>query len=615
MPDSAYKTDTLSLAQSITILPDTPGVYQYFDTEERLLYIGKAKSLKNRVRSYFRFTPEFKANPTLSPRILKMLHEAKSLDYIVVESEEDALILENSLIKQLKPKYNILLRDDKTYPYIYIDEKDPFPRFELTRKVLKGKSITYYGPFPNGGRALLDSLYELFPLVQKKNCLREGKACLFYQIKRCLAPCEGKITAQEYSSIINEAKEAIVKRRRLTTALESRMLWLAENERFEEAAKIRDMSEAIKSLTLTSPVDLAQDTDLDIFAILNGDERGVVVKLFMRGGRIISSTFSYFRHTHIFDENEAYKQALLEYYAVDLPHISGTILVAHAFAESQEIAATLSRRFGKKIKLVTPLRGPKAKLTALALQNARELLKQQKSDNRTEQQIADLFTLSAIPYRVETFDNSHMMGAATVGAMVVWDEEKWDKKSYRRYELHERDEYGQMREMLTRRINDFKEHPAPDLWILDGGQANLLLARKLLKASHTHLDVIAIAKEKLDAKAHRAKGAAKDLIYGTEGIIELKANDKRLHWVQRQRDEAHRFAITYHQNKKRREDTQISLLNKKGIGKATIKKLIDYFGSFEAIRKADLDEITTVIGSKAANIVKGTSNNDTENYQ
>ncbi len=161
-----------------------------------------------------------------------------------------------------------------------------------------------------------------------------------------------------------------------------------------------------------------------------------------------------------------------------------------------------------------------------------------------------------------------------------------------------------MKEMLSRRIENFKEAPAPDLWILDGGQANLTLAKTLLKESHVNLDVIAIAKEKLDAKAHRAKGAAKDLIYSTEGIIELKVNDKRLHWLQRQRDEAHRFAITYHQNKKRREDTQVSLLNKKGIGKATVKKLIDYFGSFEAIRNAELDEVATVVGPKAAKIIK-----------
>jgi excinuclease ABC subunit C len=592
----------------MTILPNTPGVYQYFDTEERLLYIGKAKSLKNRVRSYFRFTPEFKANPTLSPRILKMLQEAKSLDYIIVESEEDALILENSLIKQLKPKYNILLRDDKTYPYIYIDEKDPFPRFELTRKVLKGKSITYYGPFPNGGRALLDSLYELFPLVQKKNCLREGKACLFYQIKRCLAPCEGKITSQEYGTIIDEAKEAIVKRRKLTSALESRMLWLAENERFEEAAKIRDMAEAIKSLTLTSPVDLAKDTDLDIFAILNGDERGVVVKLFMRGGRIISSTFSYFRHTHIFDENEAYKQALLEYYGADLPQLSGTILVAHAFSESQEIAATLSRRFGKKIKLVTPLRGPKAKLVSLALQNAHELLRQQKSDNRTEQQIADLFTLSTIPYRVETFDNSHLMGAATVGAMVVWDEEKWDKNSYRRYELHERDEYGQMRETLIRRVESFEKNPAPDLWVIDGGATLLKLAHDICESVGVFIDMVAIAKEKVDAKAHRAKGSAKDIMYckDEEGIVQtykLQTSDKRLQFIQRQRDESHRFVINFHKKQKRTQDKQISLLQIKGIGEAKVKKMLLYFGTFEEIKNASLENLKEVLNEKDSMLI------------
>jgi excinuclease ABC subunit C len=533
-----------------------------------------------------------------------MLYEAHRLDYIIVESEEDALILENSLIKQLKPKYNILLRDDKTYPYISIDESSLFPRFELTRKIQKGKSITYYGPFPSGGKALLDALYDCFPLVQRKNCLKEGKACLFYQIKRCLAPCEGKISSQAYAQIITEAKEAIIKRKKLTSLLEDKMLQLADQERYEEAAELRDRSETIKALALASPVDLAHDTDLDIFAILNGDERGVVVKLFLRHGKIISSTFNYFRHTHIFDENEAYKQALLEHYHIDMPQLCSTILVAHDFAERQEIAAVLSRRFGRKIDLAAPLRGAKAKLTSLALQNARELLKKQNSHNYIEQQIAELFSLSAIPYRVETFDNSHMMGAATVGAMVVWDEEKWDKNSYRRYELHERDEYGQMREMLTRRISDFQTHPAPDLWILDGGQANLSLAQKLLLESHINLDVIAIAKEKLDAKAHRAKGAARDLVYCSEGIIQLKPGDKRLQWIQRQRDEAHRFAVTYHQNKKRREDTQISLLGKKGIGKATVKKLIDYFGSFEAIEKADIDEIANLIGAKKAQLIK-----------
>jgi excinuclease ABC subunit C len=593
-----------SLAETIAILPESPGLYQYYDRNERLLYVGKAKNLKKRVKSYFRFTPRLKPNPTLSLRILKMLNEARRMDYIVVKSEEDALILENSLIKQLKPKYNILLRDDKTYPYLFIDENETFPRFELTRKVRKGRDITYYGPFPNGGKALLDALYDCFPLVQRRNCIKEGKACLFYQIGKCLAPCEGKVSVQEYARIITDAKEAIVKRKILGTMLKKKMAQYAEQERFEEAAELRDRLDAIKSLPIASPVDLADEVDLDIIAILNGDERGVVIKLFLRRGRIISSSFSYFRQTHIYDENEAYKQTILEYYHIEIPKVPHTILVAHDFDDRKEIAATLSKRFGKKIDVAQPLRGPKTKLTALAIQNAHELLKRKQSHNYIEQQIADLLSLSTIPYRIETFDNSHMMGVATVGAMVVWDEEKWDKHSYRRYTLHERDEYGQMREMLSRRIEDFRKEAAPDLWILDGGRANLMLAQQLLKKSGIHLDVIAIAKEKLDAKAHRAKGAARDLLYCSEGIIELKTTDKRLQWIQRQRDEAHRFAITYHQNKKRREDTRLSLLEKKGIGKATIRKLIDYFGSFEAIQKSDLDTLAQVVGAQKAKAIK-----------
>jgi excinuclease ABC subunit C len=589
---------------TINQLPSTFGVYQYFDKSDRLLYIGKAKDLKKRVKSYFRFTPTIKPNPTQSTRILKMLSEAKRLEYIVVSSEEDALILENSLIKQLNPKYNILLRDDKTYPYIYIDESEPFPRFELTRRVVKGKNIKYYGPFPTGGKALLDAIYEIYPLVQKKSCLKEKRACLFHQIKKCHAPCEGKIGSLEYKKIIDEVKDAIVKRDKLISALNSRMYMLAESERFEEAAKIRDISSLIESLTLSNTTDLARDTNLDIFTIVNGEERGVVVKLFMRAGKIISSSYNYFRHTQNFDHNEAYKQALLEHYTVDSPHIVSTILVPESFEDSIEIASTLSLRFSKKVKIISPKRGPKAKLITLAIENAKELLKNQLSHNYIEQEIADLLDLTVIPYRIESFDNSHMMGVATVGAMVVWDEEKWDKKSYRRYELHQRDEYGQMREMLSRRIDDFDHRPPPDLWILDGGEANLNLALMLLKDAKVNLDVIAIAKEKLDAKAHRAKGAAKDIIYSTKGILELKQNDRRLHWIQKQRDESHRFAIAYHQNKKRKDDTKISLLNKKGIGKATVKKLIDYFGTFENIDKAEIDELAKVVGLSLSKKIK-----------
>ena len=199
------------------------------------------------------------------------------------------------------------------------------------------KNITYYGPFPSGGKALLDSLYEIYPLVQKKSCLKEGKACLFYQIKKCLAPCEGKVTPEDYGEIVTQAKTTIVKRKDLIANLQEKMTNLAMQERYEEAGAMRDSIEAISSLTISSNIDLANTMDLDIFAIQNGDEKGVIVKLFMRGGKINSSAYSYFRHTHIFDEHEAYKQALLEFYTIDTPNIINQILTAHTFEDIEQI--------------------------------------------------------------------------------------------------------------------------------------------------------------------------------------------------------------------------------------------------------------------------------------
>lgn len=592
------------MIKNIQNLPHQAGVYQYFDKDEKLLYVGKAKNLKNRVKSYWRFTPKLHPNPKQSLRILRMLEQAVKIEYIVVDSEDDALILENSLIKQLNPKYNILLRDDKTYPYIYINESQEYPRFELTRKVIKGKNISYYGPFPNGGKVLLDTLYELFPLVQKKSCLREGKACLFYQIGKCLAPCEKKITPKAYQEIIDSVKKAISKRSILIEQLNEKMLEFAMNERYEEAATLRDNIKTIEALTINSNIDLANNENLDIFAIVNTEMRGVIVKLFMRAGRVISSSFSTFRASENYDENEVYKQALLEFYHVDSPQISKTILVAHAFEDQQKIATLLSKRLERKIEIIHPQRGAKEKLTSLALKNAQEVLKKEIRQEEIEPKIAELFELEKIPYRIESFDNSHMMGVATVGAMVVWSDGKWSKNNYRRYELEAKDEYGQMKEMLIRRIESFEKSSPPDLWILDGGETLRRLAVSLLEASKINLEVIAIAKEKLDAKAHRAKGAAKDIIYTQHAVFELKTTDKRLQWVQRQRDEAHRFAITYHQNKKRKEDTKNSLLQKKGIGPATVKKLLNYFGTFDAIEAASFKEISVASSEKIANILR-----------
>ncbi|HIP62338.1 MAG TPA: excinuclease ABC subunit UvrC [Sulfurovum sp.] len=590
-------------------LPSSSGIYQYFDKNSKLLYIGKAKNLSNRVKSYWRFTPSIHPNPTQSSRIIKMLNETCSIDYIVVDNEDDALILENSLIKQLKPKYNILLRDDKTYPYIYIDESQDFPRFELTRKIVKGKNISYYGPFPTGSRALMAAIYEIYPLVQKRSGLEGGEACLFYEIGKCHAPCEGKISKEAYHNIISMVKQSINKRRIIIAKLQERMLTVATQERYEDAAKIRDQIATIKALKIHSSIDLASQENLDIFAILNGDrhdgdKHGVVVRMFMREGKIISSSHNLFTKTDMFDQDEAYKQVLLDFYSTDLPFVPKEILVADDFLSAKEMSQTLSNLMGKSIHIKHPKRGSKHKLINLSLANAKELLRQKRSTSiEIEEEISKLFELDSIPYRVEVFDNSHMMGVATVGAMVTWDNGKWDKSSYRRYELSSKDEYAQMTEMLERRIRNFDKEPPPDLWVLDGGKANLNLAYTLLGMAGINLNVIAIAKEKLDSKAHRAKGAAKDLVHTSQKIYELKTSDKRLQWVQLLRDESHRFVITYHQNKKRRDDTQISLLNKKGIGKATIKRLIDYFGTFENIQKASHADISIATNKKIADIL------------
>jgi len=585
--------------QIIQQLPISAGIYKYFNKKQELLYIGKAKNLKSRVKSYWRFTPSFHPNPSQSPRILKMLKEATHLEYLVVKSEEDALLLENTLIKQLNPKYNILLRDDKTYPYFYIDNSLQFPRFETTRKLLKGKDISYYGPFPKGGKALFNALYEIYPLVQKKSCLKGKKACLFYQIKKCLAPCEKKITPEKYRDILTQAKNALSDKKPLSQALEKKMRQLATQERFEEAKTLREMIQSLSSInTHSSSIDLAKDVTLDILAIVNGEDRGVIVKLFMREGKIISSSHSYFRQTHIFNKNEAYTQALLNFYTREHPLLPQQILLADTFENKEEVSKILSQRFSKKIIIHVPQRGEKKRLTTLAINNAKELLKKETFDDFSEQSVAHLFRLQQLPFKIESFDNSHLLGVATVGGMVVWNENSWEKKSYRRYELHAKDEYGQMREMLSRRIQKFDTTSPPNLWILDGGKANLLLAKKLLKEAEITLDVIAIAKEKINHKAHRAKGSAKDIIYTMDEIFELKPTDKRLQWIQFQRDEAHRYAILYHQNKKRKEDKQILLLTQKGIGKASVKKLIHYFGTFNAIEKASKEEIKKVLNNK-----------------
>lgn len=596
----------MNLEETIKQLPNSAGIYQYFDKNGHLLYIGKAKSLAKRVKSYFNFTSELKPNPNLSLRITKMISETLSMNYIVVNSEHDALILENSLIKQLTPKYNILLRDDKTYPYIYIDNSQTYPRFEITRKIIKSPNIKYYGPYSVGARDILDSIYEICKLVQKKGSLKSKKLCLYYQIGKCLGPCELEVSQEAYKKELDTAKELIQNKKILIKKLEEKMLFYAENLRFEEASEIRDRCERIGRSEIKSEIDFASDENYDIFVVQNASSRAVVVRIFMREGKIISSTYDYIQLHEGYDEDELYQRAIMEFYSNGKPPIVAPILVASEFEGRDIIESYLTTLFEKKAHIKVPKTGNKKQLIDLALINAAELLKKEhkQSDIEIIDEIKELFSLQKTPNRVEIFDNSHMSGVATVGAMAVYENGKFDKKSYRIYHLDARDEYSQMRELLTRRVESFSKNSPPDLWVLDGGSTLLNLAIEILESNGIFLDVIAISKEKIDAKAHRAKGKAKDIIHTKESTFKLHESDKKLQWVQKLRDEAHRCAIGFHKKTKLRLDQESKLLTLKGISQAKIVKLLKHFGTFDALKKASVEEISSILNLKDANIIK-----------
>jgi excinuclease ABC subunit C len=607
----------MNLQDKLKQLPNDAGVYQYFDKNGHLLYIGKAKVLKNRVKSYFKFTPKLLPADKLGPRIYKMISEVESCEWIVVPNEHDALILENSLIKQLKPKYNILLRDDKTYPYIFIDYNEDFPRLEITRKIHKGKNIKYFGPYSSGAKDMLDSIYEIVPLVQKKSCVKGKSACLFHQIQKCFAPCENKISKEEYAKIVENALEYIYNKTKLLSKLNEKMIQYSNDFRFEDAMIIRDRIKTIEKSQIKSGIDLTTNEDIDIFAITASNKKAVVVRMFIRDGKLTSSSHDFLKVDNYeeefeFDYEEAYKRAIINYYDNEIPLLPKEILVGIELEDTAELEEFLQIKFNKKIKIINPKKDKKKDIVQIALSNCDELLRIDSSKNQTNiyEELKDLFTLQTLPFRIESFDNSHMMGQATVGAMIVWDENlnSFDKKSFRHYNLESKDEYSQMREMLIRRVESFEKNPAPDLWIIDGGETLLKLAYDIVLSVGVNLDIIAVAKEKVDAKAHRAKGAAKDIIHyktksGEFKNLKLSTSDKRLQFVQRQRDEAHRFVINFHKKQKRAEDKQISLLQIKGIGEAKIKKLLLYFGEFEKIKNASVEELQNVLNEKDATII------------
>lgn len=594
------------------------GIYQFYDTQGRLLYVGKAKNLNKRVKSYFA------KSANLSPRIASMVAQISDIKTLVTTSEQDALILENALIKASKPKYNILLRDDKTYPYFYVDRSEDFPTISITRKIIKKQKVQYFGPFSSGAKELLEGILQTNKLVQKKSCLKGKKGCLFYQINRCSAPCEQKISKEDYASILQDSLELIYNKKKLVAMLESKMLSFAKCEAFEEASKLRDMIKKITQMQIHSGIDLADISNYDIFSILvpnvnfsssadshtsKAHQRVILFKLFVRNGRVNSSDYIIAHNSALSSQSEIhalYSQALLSHYAKNPPILPDCILLPNdigEFSDKEKLQDFFYDKFNKKIPILQPIKGKKAELITLANNNAIEILRleeiQTSQYNELLAEIQTFFALTHTPYRIEVFDTSHHAGAQCVGSMIVFENNDFIKQSYRHFSLQARDEYAQMRELLTRRAHKFEENPPPDCWLIDGGSAQLNLAREIIESSGANVDIIAIAKHKIAGKAHRAKGSANDILHSHKGTHKLSPSDNKLQFFQKLRDEAHRFAITFHRATKLKELTRIKILgDKRDLTHAQIEKLLRIYGSIKVIENLNNTEIKEALRSK-----------------
>ncbi|MGX2982138.1 excinuclease ABC subunit UvrC [Helicobacter sp. 23-1045] len=590
----------MNLKEQIKSLPHTSGIYQYFDDKNRILYIGKAKDLHKRVRSYFNLRGESPAPAAnVSHRIATMIRQISHLQIILTQSESDALILENSLIKQLKPKYNILLRDDKTYPYILIDKNAPFPRPEIVRKITNDKNHLYFGPYSSGSREILNAIYEILPLVQKKSCLSGKKACLFHQIGRCSAPCEGKISREKYSDIVKNAINLLQNPSKILKILEQKMQNFAKNLRFEDANLIKIQCEKIRQVAKISSIDLAKLYNCDIFVIESNATKSVLVKIFMRDGRVVFSDNIFINH----NENELdldflYTQSLLNHYKNNAPFALDSILLPYDLSDGAILSEFFRQKFGKNIRILNPKSGEKKKLIDLAKNNAKNLLEnsENSAESRILEAIKNLFSLQNVPNRIEVFDTSHFQGQSAVGAKITYENGEFVKSAYKRYTLSGSDEYAQMTELLTRRAGSFEVDFAPDLWLLDGGCAQIKIAQEIMQSCGANVDILGIAKEKINHKAYRAKGGARDILRSLDLELRLEKSDERLMFLQKLRDEAHRFAISFHR-KKGRKNLQKSAISGK-YTEAQLKKLLNYFGTFQSLQNADENLIKSVLKSR-----------------
>ncbi len=598
----------MELHQKIRTLPTSAGVYLYKNADGQVIYVGKAKNLRARVRSYF---VEAAAE---NAKTGSLLREAVDLDYIVVDNEREALALENNLIKQKKPRYNILLRDDKTYPYIKLTMGERYPRVYVTRRLRNDGSL-YFGPyFPTSlAYRLVDLIHRHFLIPSCKLDLNRyyPRPCLQYYIGRCLGPCVKDLTTPErYAEATHDVKLFLEGRGAdLSRSLHERMNAAAEREQYELAAKYRDLISTVELQESKQRMHAVDGDDADVFGY-HYENQMLAVNLFhMRGGKIMDKREFYWEDMQETVGDEGFQpgeffSALLKQVYLDQQYIPHNVYVPVDFEDRPTLEEVLSDGQNRKVQIHVPQRGDKRSLVDLVGQNAKQAYDQRfrvmkPTAKIIQESLQDALTLPEPPKRIECFDISHIQGAETVASMVVWEDGKMKKSDYRKFIIKTVvgvDDFASMREVVTRRYSRLQaeEKPLPSLILIDGGIGQLHAAADALEA-------LGIVNQPLASIAKR-----EEIIYvhGQESDpVVLDRHSPVLHLVQLVRDEAHRFAVTFHRKRREIRDRKTELLEIPGVGALTTRRLLQHFGSLEAVRQADAAALASVVSRPQAEAI------------
>jgi excinuclease ABC subunit C len=588
----------MDLRDKAAQLPLLPGVYLYKDAHGEVIYVGKAKNLRARVRNYF--LDERLADSKTGT----LMAEARDLEYILVDNEKEALALENHLIKQWKPRFNILLRDDKTYPYIKLTN-EKYPRVYVTRRLLKD-GASYYGPYFPGNLAhrLVSFIHRHFKIPSCKVDLTRFHThpCLEFHIHRCLGPCvEGLTTDDQYAAAVRDVRLFLEGRLKdLAGGLHRRMHEAAESTRFEEAAALRDLIGTVEEMEEKQKIAAAEGENIDIFGYY-AEPPLVAANLFhLRNGRVVDRREYFWEDVFDFQPPEFFSSLLKQLY-LDQQYIPTRIHVPVDFEDRQALEELLTEKRGRNVEIQTPQRGQKKALLSLVETNAKHAFHQrfrvlEPSSKAIQESLQDVLGLPELPKRIECFDISHIQGTDKVASMVVWENGRMKKSDYRKFIIRTvvgNDDFASMREVVTRRYSRLQQEnkPFPSLVLIDGGLGQLHAAVEALEA-------IGIINQPVASIAKREEII---YVYGQENEpIQLDHYSPVLHLVQTIRDEAHRFAVTFHRTRRSAARLTSELEQVGGIGGKTIAKLLREFGSLERVREARQEELAKVIGPAAA---------------